>query len=64
MVKTLHFHCREHGFKTLVWELSSCMLCGMAKKKKKKQILPWSLQKGLQSCQHLDFTHVRPLLDL
>ena len=40
MVKTLHFHCREHGFKTPVWELSSCMLCGMAKKKKKETDSP------------------------
>lgn len=29
----------------------------------KEMILPWSLQKGPQSCQHLDFSPVRPLSD-
>ena len=29
----------------------------------RKQIVPWSLQKGVQSCQHLDFSAERPISD-
>ena len=30
MVKTLHFHCRGHGFDP--WELRSCIMFGLLKK--------------------------------
>lgn len=32
--------------------------------KQEKQILSWSLQKGMQLCQHLGFSSVKPVLDL
>ena len=32
MVRTLHFHCRGHGFDPWSGELRSCMPCGVAKK--------------------------------
>ena len=35
VVRTLYFHCRGHGFETQLKELRSCMLCCVAKKKKK-----------------------------
>ena len=39
VVKTLTFHCRGHGqVRSLVWELRSPMLHGMAKKRKKKKV--------------------------
>ena len=35
VIKTLHFHCRGKQVQSLIRELRSHMLCGMAKKKKK-----------------------------
>ena len=35
-VKTPHFPCKEAGFNLLIKDLRSHIMCGMAKKKKKK----------------------------
>ena len=37
VVKTLHSHCRGHGVRSLVG-VRSCMLCSLAKKKKKIKV--------------------------